>query len=108
MKQEARVLMSTIGSFHKLKTVDEVDNGGLTDVFNRMSIDSSRTTIEKKPTIVVFDEAGCIPCFELLGLTRLGRNIEALICVGDKHQLAPYSPEGDEPWRLIPSVDLLL
>lgn len=37
-------------------------------------------------------EAGCIPSYELLGLTRLGRPIKAIILVGDKHQLPPYDP----------------
>jgi superfamily I DNA and/or RNA helicase len=40
----------------------------------------------------VFDEAGCIPSYELLGLSRLGRCIDSLVCVGDKNQLPPYDP----------------
>jgi hypothetical protein len=40
-------------------------------------------------TIVVFDEAGCIPSYELLGLSMLGHSISSLVCVGDK-KLPPY------------------
>jgi len=46
-----------------------------------------------KETICIFDESGCIPAYELFGLTRLGRPIKALLLVGDKHQLPPYDPK---------------
>jgi hypothetical protein len=79
----ARVLLSTIGSSHKLPVEgDDDDHLGLSDASGRMN----------KKTIVIFDEAGCIPSYELLGLSRLGRLIEGLVCVGDKHQLPPYDP----------------
>jgi len=67
----ARVTMATIGSSHKLPVPDPQN---------------------RKGTIVIFDEAGCIPSYELLGLSRLGRPIKALLCVGDKKQLPPFTP----------------
>jgi hypothetical protein len=45
-----------------------------------------------RETIVVLDEAGCIPDFELLGLSRISDNIVCIVAVGDKHQLPPYDP----------------
>jgi hypothetical protein len=47
---------------------------------------------QAKKTVVIFDEAGCIPMYEFLGLSRLGRLIVCLVCVGDKNQLPPYHP----------------
>jgi hypothetical protein len=92
---DARVLMSTIGSSHKLPTLvdksdddDELSINPLTSAMNRLTVSS----VGSKPTIVIFDEAGCIPSYEFLGLSRLGRSIEGLVCVGDKHQLPPYDP----------------
>jgi hypothetical protein len=88
----ARVHMSTIGSSHRLPVRDDSD---FADKFGRMSVadfsDSDEEYEEdQKETIVIFDEAGCIPSYELLGLSRLGRDIQALILVGDKYQLPPY------------------
>jgi hypothetical protein len=92
---DARVLMSTIGSSHKLPTLDKSDDDEelsidrLTSAMNRLTVSSMK---KSRPTIVIFDEAGCIPSYEFLGLSRLGRSIEGLVCVGDKHQLPPYDP----------------
>ena len=85
--RDARVLLCTIGSSHKLPLADKDDDdeSNLSAAFGRMSLSTNRSTI------VVFDEAGCIPDYELLGLSRLGRDIKALVCVGDKHQLPPFS-----------------
>lgn len=85
--------MSTIGSSHKLlaRNSKETDGGNEIDAlvdFERLTLDSA--TVKK--TIVIFDEAGCIPAYELLGLTRLESIIEAIILVGDKEQLPPYQP----------------
>jgi hypothetical protein len=83
MVSQARVMMSTIGSSHKLPVDDHPD--GLGVIFSEMRLSDDKT-------IVIFDEAGCIPAYELLGLSRLGRQIDALVAVGDEHQLPPYSP----------------
>lgn len=83
---DARVLMATIGSSHQLPVPDNREDD-LADVFDRLDISSE----SGKDTVVVFDEAGCIPAYELLGLSRLKRSICALVCVGDKHQLPPYT-----------------
>jgi ribosomal protein S17 len=90
LASDARVLLSTIGSSHKLPVDrdDEDDSGGVLGALSRLKISSS----QMKKTIVVFDEAGCIPSYELLGLSRLGRCIDSLVCVGDKNQLPPYDP----------------
>jgi hypothetical protein len=71
----ARVFLSTIGSYQKIPTNAKFPT----------------------PTIIVFDEAGSIPSFELLGLSRLKISIKALVCVGDKHQLPPYDPADSSP-----------
>jgi hypothetical protein len=93
----ARVLLSTIGSSHKLPVDgdDEEDGGGVLGAFGRLKISSS----QMKKTIVVFDEAGCIPSYELLGLSRLGRSIDSLVCVGDKNQLPPYDPSSSRDYN---------
>jgi hypothetical protein len=46
-------------------------------------------------TVVVIDESGCIPSYELLSLSQLKRSIACIVVVGDKHQLPPYNPGCD-------------
>ena len=94
LPQIARLHMSTIGSSHKLAVANTKTD--IADKLDRLSLhdcyeDDACVEVPKK-TIVIFDEAGCIPSYELLGLSRLGRDIEALLLVGDKHQLPPYDP----------------
>jgi hypothetical protein len=93
----ARVLLSTIGSSHKLPVDgdDEEDDGSVLGALSRLKISDS----QMKKTIVVFDEAGCIPSYELLGLSRLGRSIDSLVCVGDKNQLPPYDPSSSRDYN---------
>lgn len=98
----ARLHMCTIGSSHKLSTATSLsdsapfnsdDEFDLDDGFRRMNLNGSNDSItvqRKKESIVIFDEAGCIPSYELLGLSRLGLDIKSLVLVGDKHQLSPY------------------
>jgi hypothetical protein len=92
-----RVRLLTIGSSHKLPVLaaldDDNSDGDEEDLvisFGRLKL--ARGEYQARKTIVVFDEAGCIPDYELLGLSRLGRNIKGIMCVGDKHQLPPYDP----------------
>lgn len=103
LSSEARVMMSTIASSHqfpvasKNTTKDAINEFDIDDLdFNNLDINDhdidNKCEDDEIQTIVVFDEAGCIPAFELLGLSRLNRAIKALICVGDKHQLPPYDP----------------
>lgn len=92
LPKSARIHMSTIGSSHKLPLAKKSD---MVDIFGRLSLndlDVNEEDEETKKAVVIFDEAGCIPSYELLGLSRLGYDIEALILVGDKHQLPPYDP----------------
>lgn len=98
MISKARVLMSTIGSSHKLpvRVVEDDANDNDSDL-DSIDVDSlagkvDRVTLSEHKTIVIFDEAGCIPSYELVGLSRVTGNIEALVAVGDKHQLPPYNP----------------
>lgn len=63
----------------------------MADIFGRLTLNGSDSGFPKD-TICIFDESGCIPAYELLGLSRLGRTINALVLVGDKHQLPPYDP----------------
>jgi hypothetical protein len=88
--ENARVLLSTIGSSHRLPGGEAKAAGkGLSGAFGRMSVSGMQ---KKRKSIVVFDEAGCIPSYEFLGLSMLGRSINSLVCVGDKNQLPPYDP----------------
>jgi hypothetical protein len=92
----ARLHMSTIGSSHRISTKKEINSDGdLTRKFGQLIFNDREEDCESDPpkeTICIFDESGCIPAYELLGLTRLGRPIKALLLVGDKHQLPPYDP----------------
>lgn len=92
----SRLHMSTIGSSHRIITTkQETSDDDLASTFGQMSLkgtDDDIVSSPPKPTVCIFDESGCIPAYELLGLSRLGRPIIALILVGDKHQLPPYDP----------------
>jgi hypothetical protein len=90
----ARLHVSTIGSSHRIlkEKKDDADRD-LAGTFSALTLDDD--DCERNPskeTICIFDESGCIPAYELLGLTRLGRLIKAVVLVGDKHQLPPYDP----------------
>lgn len=83
LPRAACLQMSTIGSSHKLLgSVNKEEDGPLMD-FDRLTLDAS----SDEKAIIIFDEAGCAPSCELLGLTRLESSIEALVLVGDKEQL---------------------
>lgn len=74
-----------------------MNNNGTDDLMPRFRDLSLRDSdedddLQRSNTICIFDESGCIPAYELLGLTRLGRSINSIILVGDKHQLPPYDP----------------
>ena len=87
-----RVHLSTIGSSHKLPVLREQadeDGSRLTKSFATIKL---RDGTQEKKTVVIFDESGCIPMYEFLGLSRLERLIVCLVCVGDKNQLPPYDP----------------
>lgn len=88
--ERSRIWMSTIGSSHRLPakggcTFENVEVQDLEDGITDMRLSDEKT-------IVIFDEAGCIPAYELLGLSRLGLGVDAIVAVGDKHQLPPYNP----------------
>ncbi|KAL3823281.1 hypothetical protein ACHAXA_003429 [Cyclostephanos tholiformis] len=92
----ARLHMSTIGSSHRIHIAKENNvDFNLAHTFGTLTLNDVDDDCGQEPpkeTICIFDESGCIPAYELLGLTRLGRSIKALILVGDKHQLPPYDP----------------
>lgn len=92
----SRLHMSTIGSSHRIVTTKpKLSDDDLASTFGQMSLEGTDEDIvlsPPKPTVCIFDESGCIPAYELLGLSRLERPIIALILVGDKHQLPPYDP----------------
>eukprot|EP00978_Attheya_sp_CCMP212_P016586 scaffold43631_cov45-Attheya_sp.AAC.1 len=96
MPKDARLKMSTIGSSHKLvdtevlARVSDVDD--LANQLDSMGLLDDFDSNDDKRTVVIFDESGCIPAFELLGLSRICQNIEGVVLVGDKHQLPPYNP----------------
>jgi hypothetical protein len=92
MISEARVLMSTIGSSHKLPSQNEDDDVNDTN-YHVLEEQFHRLSIKDTKTICIFDEAGCIPSYELIGLSRLGIDIDAVVAVGDKKQLPPYDPD---------------
>ncbi len=92
----ARLHMSTVVSSHRIPTRKGKNvNGDLAHTFGHLTLNGDEEDYDSDPpreTICIFDESGCIPAYELLGITRLGRPIKALILVGDKHQLPPYDP----------------
>jgi len=88
MLSQPRVLMSTIGSSHKVPVkADAIEN--MREDLDTLDLNGE---YQRKRTVVIFDEAGCIPIYEFLGLSRLGRAVDCLVCVGDKNQLPPYDP----------------
>jgi hypothetical protein len=93
--RHSRLQMCTIGSSHKLPSqgrADE-DEDNISHLMGNLKIDSSgKGGSSNSQTVVIFDEAGCIPSYELLGLSRLDCEIVALYVVGDVHQLPPYDP----------------
>ena len=92
-----RLKMSTIGSSHKLfDGTDDEKEDGFVAAMGKLAIAEDR---EQEGAIIVFDESGCIPSFELLGLSRLGCPIAALLTVGDKKQLPPYNPTNQSKRR---------
>ncbi|KAG7363889.1 AAA domain containing protein [Nitzschia inconspicua] len=90
MNQKARIKMSTIGSSHKLPTIECLEDD-IPDV-DDLAEAFQDTSISDNKTVLIFDEAGCIPAYELIGLTRLGQNFDAIVAVGDSKQLPPYNP----------------
>jgi hypothetical protein len=84
MDQNVRIRMSTIGSSHKLP-VKESGDDSIEEQLENMCIKDNKT-------VVIFDESGCIPAYELIGLTRLGITFDAIVAVGDAKQLPPYDP----------------
>jgi hypothetical protein len=84
MDQNARIRMSTIGSSHKLPVRRENEES-MEEQFESLNVKDDKT-------VVIFDESGCIPAFELIGLTRLGQKFDAIVAVGDAKQLPPYDP----------------
>lgn len=90
--QDARVMMCTIGSSHKLPVLKVKADENNCDSDDESEVFASVRSLDVK-TIAIFDEAGCIPSYEMIGLTRLGRQIDAIVAVGDQHQLPPYNPQ---------------
>jgi DNA-binding protein Fis len=81
---DARVFLSTIGSSHQL--IEKLNSVSV-KALNSLDI---KVPPAEKPTFVVFDEAGCIPAYELLGLSQISENIVGILCIGDEHQLPPF------------------
>lgn len=86
----ARLRMSTIGSSHKLLGNVTMEAYSSDDEDIAVDFDQLKLAESDEKAIVIFNEAGCIPAYELLGLTRLDSTVEALVLVGDKKQLPPY------------------
>jgi len=88
-----RLKMSTIGSSHKLfkDPEDSTDADIITERFSTLEISNKKSRTDNG-VVIIFDESGCIPSFELLGLNRLDCQISAILAVGDKNQLPPYDP----------------
>lgn len=91
---DARVRMATIGSSYKL--YPEKRNDSKPSLLPSASIGNNEFNEDEesplRDVVVIIDETGCIPAYELLGLYSLSRTIKCIVCVGDKHQLPPYAP----------------
>ena len=92
LSTQSRLKMATIGSSHLLTETKSHDQDAVISGFDGLNLSDSDNEPEGPDTVIIYDEAGCIPSYELLGLSRLGCNIVALIVVGDEHQLPPYDP----------------
>jgi hypothetical protein len=99
LRKSCRLKMCTIGSLHRLHSGDEKRNDTIdfrSISMNRLSIENDESedvTVEgERETVVIFDESGCIPSYELLSLSQLPQKIVSIIVVGDIHQLPPYDP----------------
>jgi len=91
---QATLRMSTIGSSHQLIMKNEKnDEPEPLDMFSALSLKEDPNDRE---TVVIFDEAGCIPAYELLGISRLTSQVKSLVLVGDVHQLPPYDPSSGQ------------
>ena len=86
-----RLRMSTIGSSHRLFTPTEEADEDITDRLAGLDIVQQKID-DSEGAVIIFDESGCIPSYELLGLNRLDCPIAAILTVGDKKQLPPYNP----------------
>ena len=97
VKQElavvSRLKMSTIGSSHRLftSTAKEEDDADIVGQMAKLAI-GRQSGDDREGAVIIFDESGCIPSYELLGLDRLDCPISAILTVGDKKQLPPYNP----------------
>jgi len=96
MPKSARLQMATIGSSHKMSSDIVERTSDITENLSNLSLNNNQDE-ENAESIVIFDEAGCIPDYELLGLTRICGDIKGIILVGDKHQLPPYDPRQSKP-----------
>ena len=101
LRKHSRLKMSTIGSSHKMIPTDAEqsnrivtenlhDSRDITELLDNLSLNSNEC--EEKSAVVIFDESGCIPEYELLGLGRIVKDISSIVLVGDIHQLPPYDP----------------
>jgi AAA domain len=84
LKKNTRLKMCTIGSLIQLAPKGKERNKS-----------AKQQSQHLKETVVVIDESGCIPSYELLSLSQLKRSIACIVVVGDKHQLPPYNPGCD-------------
>jgi hypothetical protein len=77
LANQAKLKMCTIGSSHKMHGEDD-------------PFILSEPPLGK--TVAIIDAAGCIPAYELLGLSQhaSATNIKSIVLVGDVHQLPPY------------------
>jgi hypothetical protein len=104
MQYKARLKMSTIGSSHKLlsagsESKEDDDEDSLALQMRFLAVDDPASQVTQVDTVVIFDESGCIPSFELLGLSRLNCEITSIVAVGDKKQLPPYDPSSNSNSR---------
>jgi len=86
LSKDARIQMATIGSSHKIPGRSTSDDESIEELMDEQKIDTPNSTV------VIIDEAGCIPDFEFLGLSRICEDMIAIVLVGDQKQLPPYNP----------------
>ena len=91
MVAKSRLHMCTIGSASRLPVYPKKTKVAPS---GRQISENKKNPVD---TVVIFDEGGCIPSYELFGLSQLDCRSVSLIVVGDVHQLPPYSP-GSGNW----------
>ena len=89
---QAKLKMCTIGSSHKLPVATDSDGEDMEARLSGLSLDDKR---DGQGTVVIVDEAGCIPAYELLGFLVSAVPSRALYLSVTSTSYLPTTPAQD-------------